>query len=381
MRIVHTCLRYPPARGGAENYIRDLVNLGQDLPDHHDIRVLTSKMRTHGPVTELPPDSLLDDPIYIQRLHYLRTPFISYPQLQALPYYLNHHKPDLIHTYGYWYQPADTSAKFAHAHKIPFIFHPIYYTNKVRHKPIWRLYDRTIGRRTFAAADITVVISPYEQSLIKRNNYPVKQFFLLPPPINTQLFSPTNQSNPYRALGLNNQDSILLSVGRIARSKGLQDIIPILPQLNSRVHLVIIGEDFGYQATLSRLIHSLGLSARVHFLNNVSDTDLPAYYQYADIFVHPSNYEAFGIVLTEASAAGLPIVARHTSAIPFACPHEVSGLLFRDSNELVHHLITLLDNLNLRQKYGTQGRQYVNQTFDTKIIQKKLAELYATARS
>ena len=110
MRIVHTCLRYPPATGGVETYVRELVKRTRSIAQNIDVRVLTSKMRTHGPITELSPDRLLYDPPYVQRLHHLATPLVSYPRLQALNYYLGHHQPDLVHAYSFWYQPADTTA-------------------------------------------------------------------------------------------------------------------------------------------------------------------------------------------------------------------------------------------------------------------------------
>src|SRR6478609_5986893 len=107
MRIVHAALRYPPATGGVETYVHELVERTRNVAADRDVRVLTSKLRTHGPVSELTPDELRLDPPYVQRLHHARTPLISYPRLQALNYYLGHHQPDIIHGYSFWYQPAD----------------------------------------------------------------------------------------------------------------------------------------------------------------------------------------------------------------------------------------------------------------------------------
>ena len=104
MRIVHVSLRYPPATGGAERYVHDIVTHTRSVPEKRDVRVLTSRLRTHGPLSLLDPNLLLDDPIYIQRLHHSATPFVSYPRLQAFRYYLGHHAPDIIHAYGFWYQ-------------------------------------------------------------------------------------------------------------------------------------------------------------------------------------------------------------------------------------------------------------------------------------
>ncbi|MGH9857286.1 MAG: glycosyltransferase, partial [Acidobacteriota bacterium] len=151
-----------------ETHVQELVTRTRHIPEDpasasvRDVRVLTSAMRTHGPITKLAPELLLDDPLYVQRLHYAATPLISYPRLQALSYYIGHHNPDILHAYSFWYQPADVAARYAQKRRIPFFFHPVFYENEVRKKWFWQLYKNIVGRRTFAAADIVFVISPYE---------------------------------------------------------------------------------------------------------------------------------------------------------------------------------------------------------------------------
>src|SRR3989344_5317829 len=280
MRIIHTALRYPPSLGGAEKYIEQIVTGTRNIEHGFDVRILSSAMRTHGPISYLDPELLTQDPIYLQRLFVAKTPFISYPRLQALPYYIGHHKPDILHSYGYWYQPADTTARYAKKHKIPFIFHPIYYKNSVRKKLVWKLYDKTIGRATFAAADVVVVISEYEKKLIQEAGYPVKKFAIIPPGIDIKQFE-TIRDNPF--VNKNIGGTILLSVSRIAKSKGLQDTIRALPDIKKRVPdacLVIIGEDFGYQQELVTIAEKLGVTSSVHFWGKATDEELIAAMQH-----------------------------------------------------------------------------------------------------
>ncbi len=377
MRIIHTCLRYPPALGGAENYIKNIVTRTRDIDTGRDVRVLSSKLKTHSPISVLNNKDLSKDPVYIQRLHHLKTPFISYPRLQSLPYYLKHHQPDIIHSYGFWYQPADTTARFASKHKLPFIFHPIYYENRVRKKFIWQTYKKTIGYKTFAAASVVVVISPQEQKLIEKNNFPVKKFALIPPGIDIARFSKATPSL-YQSRKI--KGDIILSVGRLAKSKGLEDVIDILPSLiknHPNLHYVIVGEDFGHQNILLKKTEGLGLTNHVHFLGKINSRELISAYQHANILVHPSYYEAFGIVLAESLAAGTPVIARNSSSIPFVCPHNIGGQLFSSPKELLHSLDTLLKEKDLRKKYGAQGRHYVASNFGWDKSIKSIIDLYS----
>ena len=381
MRIVHTSLRYPPSSGGAENYAHDLIEKTKAASSALDVRVITSKLRTHGPMSELDPDLLLDDPIYVQRLHHLSTPLISYPRLQALPYYIQHHAPNIIESYGFWYQPADVTARYALKHKVPFIFHPIYYENKIRHKPLWQIYKNLIGKRTFAAADIVGVISPYEQSLIEKAGFAVKRFELLPPGIDHTLYQKT-YDNIFQARGITG--TILLSVCRISAGKGLESIINVFPHIikeHPDAQWVIIGEDFGAKAALKKQAATLGISKHIHWFGKVRDEEKIAAFQHATMFLHPSWYEAFGIVLAEASASRLPIIARDIAAIPYVVPHQKTGLLFKTDQELQTAISTLLKNSALRTTLGEAGKEYIKNNFSWDKTINRLLALYDELRT
>ncbi|MDA1169492.1 MAG: glycosyltransferase family 4 protein [bacterium] len=376
MKILHTALRYPPATGGAEVYVQNIVERTRDIKSNRDVRVLTSAMRTHGPINMLEPEQLLDDPIYVQRLHTSTTPYVSYPRLQALSYYIGHHKPDILESYGFWYQVADTSARYAKKHNIPFIFHPIYYENRVRRKPIWQLYKNTIGKATFKTADVVVVLSEFEKSLIQQSGLPVKRFEIIPPGIDIAAFQ-NEQENPFTKRSI--PGTILLSVSRIARAKGLQSVIQALPDISRSIpdaQFVIIGEDFGYADKLRTLARKLGVEDRVHMLGKFSDNELIGAFQNANVFIHASHYEAFGIVLAEAMAAGCPVVARNTTAIPFVVPNEKAGLLFSVHSELIKSVIRICKDSSLAQSFGAFGKNHVEQNFTWDKSINKLLSIY-----
>lgn len=377
MRIVHTCLRYPPATGGVEQYVEDIVEGTRSVEQRRDVRVLTSKLRTHGPISDLTPEQLLDDPPYVQRLHHATTPFLSYPRLQALSYYLGHHQPDIVHGYSYWYQPADVAAKYAKKRHIPFIFHPMYYENDVRHKLNWRIYSQLIGKDTFATADVVGVISPFERSLIEKAGHTVRRFELLPPGIDTAQFTQATD-NPFTVKGITGP--IILSVGRVSAGKGLDQALDAVATLLKELpdlQYVVIGEDFGAESELKRKTAELGIESHVHFWGNVSDDALSAAYQHANLLLHPSHYEAFGIVLAEAQAAGLPVVARNVAAIPYVVRDKQAGLLYSSPDELVGHIRTLLGNTVLAKNLGEAGKKYVRDTFSKEALIKKVISLYA----
>lgn len=130
-----------------------------------------------------------------------------------------------------------------------------------------------------------------------------------------------------RELGLAPDARIALFVGRMLKRKGIDTILegvgPLLDREN--LHLVYVGE-WGYspehffsdedrlQASMMEKIATEGWGDRVHFVGRRGD--VPRLMASSDVLVHPARIEGFGLVLAEAMAAGLPVVASQVEGIP-----------------------------------------------------------------
>ncbi len=115
----------------------------------------------------------------------------------------------------------------------------------------------------------------------------------------------------------------LLFVGRLYRRKRVDVLLRAAAMLRGRVQVRIVGNG-PCAAALRRLSEELKLAGTVTWLGDVSRTALAEEYRRAGIFCLPSVQEGFGIVLLEAMAAGIPIVASRAAAVPEVIPH---GLL------------------------------------------------------
>ncbi|MDP3685558.1 MAG: glycosyltransferase family 4 protein [bacterium] len=372
MRITHVTLRYPPASGGVEDYVHNLVERLRAEGD--EVFVETTNLRTHHPATPLDPPPV--DPPYVRR-HPVRTlgP-IAYPIPRGLSSHVSSLKPHIIHAHGFWYAPADIAARAARWRGVPFVLNPYY---APRAKWYWNAYRATVGRATLAAADAIVVISPQEEAALRRDRFPLRRVELIPPGIEPAEFT-ARRENPLSRRGLADK-RVILFAGRLAHAKGLDLVLRALPNIVREIpaaHLAIAGEDFGEQESLQRLAESLGVFRAVTWLGKLPREELLAAYQHASAFVFPSRYEAFGISVLEAQAAGCPVVAANASALPFLVSDGDTGLLSRpeDPAHLAAAVLRLLNDRPLVERLARNGRTRALRDFTWDRSIEKLRTLY-----
>jgi len=137
---------------------------------------------------------------------------------------------------------------------------------------------------------------------------------LLPCCVDLERFTPGERDAALRArLGLTGK-RVLMTLGRLAteeRAKGFDEVIEALPQLVEAVPDVVYlicgtGNDAGRLASKAA---ALGIGERVVFAGYVAEPEKPDYYRLADAFVLASRCEGFGIVVLEALACGVPVLA------------------------------------------------------------------------
>ena len=178
-------------------------------------------------------------------------------------------------------------------------------------------------------------------------------------------YSDENTAKIRTSLGLSEEDFVIGFAGRLNVQKGITfmlDAFKIVSDKYKNVHLLIAGtgdlensiKDFASKYDLENRIHLLGFRK-----------DIPELMRTFDVFLLPSLWEGFGIVLIEAMAAGKACVATNTSSIPEIVADGKSGLLVPAENtELIAEaLLKLISDSSLREKFGVEGQKIVQQKF------------------
>jgi len=158
---------------------------------------------------------------------------------------------------------------------------------------------------------------------------------------------------------------ILLFVGRLVHYKGVDVLLRAMRGLDA--DLMLIG-DGPLRESLQNLASELGVADRVHFLGEVGDDSLLAWYHACDALVLPSvtRQEAFGMVQLEAMLCGHPVVSTDLgTGVAWVNQHERTGLVVppRDAPALHDALHRLLTDGELRQQLGRTACARVREAF------------------
>lgn len=170
---------------------------------------------------------------------------------------------------------------------------------------------------TYRHADLVIANSEFTRDELAKLGLAPERIALLHPGVDVKRFRPGLRCEDLRArAGLAAGEKLVLSVGRLSRRKGFDQVIRALPLLLERglavrYAVIGIGEDRDY---LESLAVDSGVSERVHFLGHVAPEDLPRWYNAADVLAMPNreiegDTEGFGMVFIEAAACGKPAVA------------------------------------------------------------------------
>jgi len=276
---------------------------------------------------------------------------------------LRQYKPDLIHAQG-----ADSSGYLAVSSGRPAVvtIHGILNEcAKLRTNPVRRL-------REYAQAWITeqfvverakhiIAISPYVASYYEsRLRGAIHE---IPNAISPAFFEV--QRRPERGR--------LLFAGRISKGKGVIDLVTAVarePQAVSNVILAGTVPDRGFASQLRDAIDRTGQADRVKLAGLLDERMVLAEFARASALVLPSYQETAPMVIQQAMAAGLPVVATRVGGVPAMIEQDVSGLLFEpgDVGELRRLLQRLQEDSHLGQRLAAAARARAEEHFTAERV-------------
>lgn len=241
-----------------------------------------------------------------------------------------------------------------------------------------RALARRISRAQCNAVDAVIVPSTAMRQRLA--DYGVSQpMHVLPTGIPLDDFAGGKRQRFRRRLQVPDDAPIALFIGRVAHEKNIGFLLEVAAQMRARLAnfiLVVAGEGPALTA-LRREADRLGLGDSVRFVGYLDrHADLPDCYAAADVFVFASRTETQGLVLLEAMAAGLPVVAlAEMGTVDILAPQRGARIAPADVAGFAAVLATVLDDHELRQQLSQEARRY-SQEWSDRLMAARLATLY-----
>lgn len=174
----------------------------------------------------------------------------------------------------------------------------------------------------------------------------------------------------------------VLYVGRVDPEKSISNVVTAFAGVLDQVpeaELVIVGDGTD-RRHLNDLVRALGITAQVKFLGRVMPPDVIDIYRSATVFATASETETQGIVLIEAAATGLPLVAVDAGAVRELCQNRQNGYLCtpRRTEEMTDALVKILQDEKLQTKYSAKSLE-IAQKHDLSHTLRRFVEIYEEA--
>ncbi len=224
-----------------------------------------------------------------------------------------------------------------------------------RPEPVGRSRTETYlaGQATAVIAGSTAEVT----SLIDQVGAPAERLWVIPPGVDTTLFTPARAASAAtarRRLGVPEGRPIVVMVGRVQPLKGQELAVRAVAALQAAsAHppvLVVAGEptpgEQGYLARLRALAVELGVADSVRFVGALGREQLADALAAASVCLMPSHSETFGLVALESAASGTPVLGSGTTGLAESIAHGRSGILLdsRDPIDWARALSRLLED-------------------------------------
>ncbi len=353
MKIIHVITAL--GIGGAEKLLITIIN---KQIEEHTVHLVYLK-----PIDNL--ISKVDKRIEIKQIP------ISFSVIKNLTSYYNKIKPDIIHTHlghadilGFW------SARKSHA-KVFSTMHNIYFKKNFLDNIFFETY-KYLFLKVIKNSRVISISKSVENHVLTRLRVPKERSFLL------------FNAIPSKEISIEKRETKiikLLFVGRLEKQKSIDTLLRAVKHLKNRkiekqMHLTIVG-DGKLRSNLELLTKQLQIENLVKFEGEIKEVE--AHYNTADIFILPSIWEGFGIVILEAFRVKLAVIASNLEGPAELISDNENGLLFEPQNyrELSEKICNLIEDRVFREKIAQKGYETFTKKYHIDTYVEKLNTLYA----
>lgn len=313
VRICHFTSTFFPRVGGVEIVVSNLARCQHE--QGHRVTVITPTIRGI--------DNRVDVPYRV--VHYSRPSSKRFLTRQVLLRLLWEHSRDpfdVLHCHSA-YPHGYVSVTFSHLTGVPVIVTPHGPTDIMREERLRRnpKIEARLAKGLRESAGITAISRDIRDEILSVGGIPDEKVRVIPNGVTLSEYA--------GVAGFDLGFPYILAMGRMVPQKGFDHLIRAFGSVareQSDLRLLFAGEGV-YRREYEKQVAALGLQDRIRFLGLVQGTQKISFMKGAEFFVCPSRFEPFGIVVLEAMASGVPVVANRVGGIVDIVEDGVQGVL------------------------------------------------------
>ena len=293
------------------------------------------------------------------------------------------HDVDLVHTHMSIFPAADAGFFYSKVKGTPLVL-TYHSDNRLDYGPFFRrsfltLYDRLPVDEILSHAKAIIVPSLRVLETSKRLQPYVQKIKQIPNGVNVDFFDvPKPKEYCRKSIGISKTEFVILFVGALVHPKGPQILIQALRKVIDVIpdtRLILVGEGYG-RNELEKLAVDLDLQKHVYFAGLIRK-ELPMYLKSSDVSVVPSFQENFPLVVLEAMAAGIPVIASSVGGVQDLIIDGKTGLSVQpgDPDALTDAILRVYRDEYLRNQMSNRARKLA-QKYSWESVAEETEKLY-----
>ncbi|MDZ4172543.1 MAG: glycosyltransferase [Methanobacteriaceae archaeon] len=291
---------------------------------------------------------------------------------------------DVVHLHEWRGIPNIYVWYYAKKYKVPYVLQahgasPTIIGNQNKIMTISKLlFDTIIGKKIIKESSKFIALTKSEADKYKKLGIKDNKIEVIPNGIDlAEYANPPTQGEFKKKNKIKEYEKIILYLGRIDNTKGIDLLIDVFSDLLNEIHdikLVIIGPDYGFLKYLKNKVKKLKIEDHILFKDPVYDQEKYEAYRDAFVFVTPSFF-GFPLTFIESCALGTPIITTNKSE-KLEWIKKIGFIVEYDKKDLKNAISILLNNNKLRNNLSKKCENIVKEQYNWSNIAKKLETLY-----
>lgn len=229
------------------------------------------------------------------------------------------------------------------------------------------------------SADQIVIPTESVREIIQKWGVTNKNIIAIPTGVEKDLLVHADRASARHEYEIADDEVVLTLVCRMTAEKNvlfLAKTVASILEKNEKVLFVLAGDGSELEA-VKKILSNEKIGNRFRCFGIVDAEQKAEIYALSDIFVYASKSETQGMVLTEAMYAGLPIVGVHATGVSDIVRDGETGLLVSENeNEFIAAVQKLVDDKNLRQSFGENGKKIALENYTSEVCAQKILDVY-----